>query len=219
MADEPRGLARARQRRLREHFRLIDDGVAPVVAAYREHIQCARGCSSCCSQSFSITEVEAEALVEGLERLDEAERAGILARARDHREGDACPVLTATGACQLYEDRPRICRKYGIPLWNPERPERVDTCALNFREVADLDPQLIVEPQAAWATDWIDLRRSLGLGPAQRKSIAVWLAEAADPRRRLSGPPESGPISTARVDCERAGRARDRDERADETLK
>ena len=71
-----------------------------------------------------------------------------------------CPVLSERGACRLYAHRPRICRKYGIPLWNPERPERVDTCPKNFVGVHDIDAGLIVDPQARWAEAWIELRQT-----------------------------------------------------------
>lgn len=169
-----------RRDRLRVHLRLIDAGVAPVVEVYREHIQCAAGCSSCCSQVFAITEIEAETLLDGLAASPEPIRREVLRRARGHQPGEPCPALDDDGRCRLYEHRPRICRKYGIPLWHPARPDRVDTCALNFRGVVDLDPDLIVEPQAKWAADWIELCDELELGQPRRETIATWIVSAAD---------------------------------------
>lgn len=165
-------------RRLRVHLRIIDGDVAPVVARYREHIQCRPGCGECCRQSFKVSEVEGALLREGLAAKEAPIREEIVARARRYTPGEACPALGAGEVCLLYEHRPRICRKYGIPLWHPERPHELTTCRLNFRGVADLDADLIVEPQAAWAADWIALREELALGPQDNRSVAAWLAEA-----------------------------------------
>lgn len=168
-------------RRLRVHLRIIDGDVAPVVARYREHIQCRPGCGECCRQSFAVSEVEGALLREGLAAKEAPLRAEITARARRYTPGEACPALGADERCLLYEHRPRICRKYGIPLWHPERPHELKTCRLNFRGVPDLDADLIVEPQAAWAADWIALREELALGPQDNRSIAAWLAEDGEP--------------------------------------
>ena len=163
--------------RLRVHLAIIDGGVAPVVTRYRAQIECRPGCSECCHQSFRVSEVEGALLQEGLASAPAGVRAAIVGRARDYTAGQgvACPVLDEDGRCQLYAHRPRICRKYGIPLWNPERPHELKTCRLNFRGVADLDAALIVEPQAGWAEDWIALREQLALGPQENRSIAAWL--------------------------------------------
>lgn len=165
--------------RLRVHLAIVDGGVAPVVARYRSHIQCRAGCSECCHQSFRVSEVEGALLREGLASAPAVVRAQIVARAGEYQagRGEACPVLGDDGNCRLYDHRPRICRKYGIPLWNPERPHELNTCRLNFRGVEDLDTELIVEPQAAWAEDWIALREQLGLGQQDNRPIAAWLLD------------------------------------------
>lgn len=167
----------AAQQRLRVHLALIDDGVAPVVARYREHIMCRAGCSECCHQTFRVSELEGEQLRIGLAAATPAVQAEIAARAAAYQPGrsEACPALAGDGTCQVYEHRPRICRKYGIPLWHPDRPEELKTCRLNFRAVEDLEAALIVEPQAGWAEDWIALREQLELGPQENRSIAEWL--------------------------------------------
>jgi hypothetical protein len=169
--DDP---ARAR---LRVHLRLIEDGVAPVVARYAEHIECKPGCSDCCHQTFRVSEIEGAYLREGLAEVPDEIRDDIVARARAYASDTRlpCPVLAADGRCRLYAVRPRICRKYGIPLWHPDRPERVTTCPKNFRHATDVDAEAIVEPQAEWARDWILLREELDLGPAQARSIAEHL--------------------------------------------
>jgi len=163
--------------RLRVHLAIVDGGVAPVVARYGAHISCRPGCSECCHQSFRVSEVEGALLRAGLAAAAPTVRAEIGERAARYEagRGEACPVLDDGGRCQLYEHRPRICRKYGIPLWNAERPHELSTCRLNFRGVADLDAELIVEPQAGWAADWIELREELQLAAQDNRAIADWL--------------------------------------------
>lgn len=165
--------------RLRVHLAIVDGGVAPVVARYAAHIGCRPGCSECCHQSFRVSELEGALLREGLAAAGPMVRAEIVGRAQRYEagRGEACPALDDGGRCQLYEHRPRICRKYGIPLWHAERPHELRTCRLNFRGVDDLEADLIVEPQALWAADWIALREELALGPQDNRAIAAWLRE------------------------------------------
>jgi Fe-S-cluster containining protein len=169
--------------RLRVHLLLIEDGVAPVVQRYAAHIQCGPGCSDCCHQTFAVSALEGAWLREGLAAAPADVRADILARAEAWR-ADArlpCPVLSADGRCRLYDHRPRICRKYGIPLWHPDRPHEVRTCPKNFQRVADIDPELVLEPQARWAEDWIALRQELSIAPAPNRPIADHLRGGAAP--------------------------------------
>ncbi len=146
--------------RLRRHLRLIDDGVRPVMERYAAHVRCGPGCSDCCHQTFRVSAVEGQLLREGLATLPPSVRQDIEARARAWRPdaNEPCPVLGADGRCRLYDYRPRICRKYGIPLWHPDRPHEVRCCPLNFQGQADIDSGLILDPQAGWAADWIELR-------------------------------------------------------------
>jgi Fe-S-cluster containining protein len=166
-----------RRARLSRHLRLLDDGVAPIVARYRGQIQCRAGCSECCHQTFKVSELEGEELRRGLAAAPAAAAAAIALRAASYTpgRGEPCPALDEQGRCGLYEHRPRICRKYGIPLWDPNRPEELRTCRLNFRGVHDLDAELIAPPQAAWAADWIALREELAAGPQVNQTIAAWL--------------------------------------------
>lgn len=160
--------------RLRVHLRLLDDGIAPVVKRWSQHIQCAPGCSDCCHQTFRVSELEGAYLREGLSTVPAPVREEILEAARAWRPDArlACPVLSAEGRCRLYAHRPRICHKYGIPLWHPDRPQEVRTCPKNFRDAHDVDAGPILEPQAQWAEDWIALRRELGLSAGGERPIA-----------------------------------------------
>lgn len=162
-------------RRLKVHLAMIERDVAPVVDRYRAHMQCRPGCSSCCQQTFRVSGLEGAFLQAGLEAAAPDVRDDIVERARSHAEGQPCPALSNDGRCRLYEHRPRICRKYGIPLWHPDRPHEVRTCELNFRELPDIDPDLILEPQAEWARDWIRLRQAWGDRMGESASIAEHL--------------------------------------------
>mgnify|MGYP000284684340 CR=1 FL=1 len=121
--------------------------------------------------------IEGALLREGLAALPSAEQAEIRDRAAAWRpeQRDPYPLLDDAGRCRLYDHRPRICRKYGIPLWHPDRPHEVRCCPLNFRDMADIDPGLILDPQAGWAADWIRLREELDLPSGTDRPIAEHL--------------------------------------------
>ncbi|MCB9566825.1 MAG: YkgJ family cysteine cluster protein [Myxococcales bacterium] len=154
--------------RLRRHLAILDRDVDALVRAHRDAIACRPGCSECCHQTFRVSEIEGRLLAEGLAAAPAGLRAAIVARARAYRPDArvACPVLDEAGRCALYDHRPRICRKYGAPLWSADRPHELSTCRLNFRDGVpeDLDAEALVESQAGWAEDWIRLREELGLG-------------------------------------------------------
>lgn len=165
--------------KLRVHLQLIDRDVAAFASRHRASIQCHRGCGECCHQTFKVSKPEGALLQAALARLPAKQRAEVLARARAYQPDrrDPCPLLGPDHACLTYDDRPRICRKYGVPLWHPDRPHELRSCRLNFCEGEDLaeDGEAWVEAQAAWAMDWIELRR--GQGPAVNQSIAHWLTQ------------------------------------------
>lgn len=133
---------------------------------YGETIHCRNGCSDCCSQMFQITEVEAAYISAAVKTLPAGRRRELKTRARAYTverqellasrmTPDAwgalpppglrlpCPALV-DGACSIYEHRPMICRKYGIPLYNPQKPGRIFACELNFKPGEEItDPDLV----------------------------------------------------------------------------
>ncbi len=170
--------------RLRRHLTILDRDIGALVEAHPRSIACRPGCSECCQQTFRVSEIEGQLLREGLRAAPEAMRVAILERAQAYRSDTraACPVLDNEGHCSLYEHRPRICRKYGVPLWHPDRPHELRTCRLNFTDgvPAKFDAEAWVESQAEWARDWIRLREELGLGEQQNRTIAAWIIRDAD---------------------------------------
>ncbi len=163
--------------RLRRHLRVLDQGIAEVTAHHREHMQCRAGCSDCCKQTFRVSELEGALLLEGFRMMAPQLRAALLSRAKAYQAdvGMPCPVLTDSATCGLYDHRPRICRKYGIPLWHPDHPNELRTCEKNFRDVRDVPADRLVDMQAAWARDWLTLREQLAFGPQENHTIAGWL--------------------------------------------
>jgi uncharacterized protein len=124
---------------------------------FAAQMQCRRGCSMCCSQMFSISSLEAAVIAQAVAALPDAAREHLRARARRYLDeatragivdtGGAepsvsprpgvrlpCPALE-DDACTLYGARPIICRKWGIPVFDPSKPDRLHACELNFRPV------------------------------------------------------------------------------------
>jgi Fe-S-cluster containining protein len=131
-----------------------------------ERIKCAAGCSSCCSQIFQITEVEAARISQHVANLPEAQRSALVARAKENlrkrawlfnnseKWGDAlsgggvpCPALTDDGACGMYDARPVMCRKFGVPIYNPDKPDHVMACELNFEPGEAIEDGALVDNQ------------------------------------------------------------------------
>jgi Fe-S-cluster containining protein len=108
-------------------------------------IRCGAGCDACCHQVFEIANVDAAHIGEGVRRLEPSRRELLEARAREYTAGrrKACPALE-DGVCTIYDFRPVMCHKFGMPLFNPDKPERIFACELNFKHGEEIvDPDLI----------------------------------------------------------------------------
>jgi len=132
-------------------------------------VHCAPGCSSCCSQIFQITEIEAARISAHVQALPEADRKSLQARARLNLEaramlfpegeewgstaprgqGTPCPALTEQGACGMYAARPIMCRKFGVPIFNPDKPDSVMACELNFADGEAIEDDGLIENQTS----------------------------------------------------------------------
>jgi Fe-S-cluster containining protein len=125
-----------------------------------DRIRCSSGCTDCCYQRFEITDLDARNVVRGLSALPPHLRESIEQRARQYDESRRlpCPALH-DGRCSIYEHRPVICRRFGMPIYNPDRPERILACELNFRAGEEVrDPDLI-RIQTGIHQEWRDLQR------------------------------------------------------------
>lgn len=104
-------------------------------------VSCKAGCGACCRQIVPISDIEAHAIAEVIERMPEERRAHVMARFADAEQrlaaikpldqmieavnganryefaveyfkfGVACPFLEDE-SCSIYPDRPLICREY-----------------------------------------------------------------------------------------------------------
>lgn len=166
-----------------------------------ERIHCRRGCSDCCHHLFQITEIEAAVISRAVKRMPEAERDDLQDRARDYLprrdqimrehgmieawgslppEGNrlACPALDADGACRIYDHRPLICRKFGIPLYNPLKPGRVFACELNFSPGDEIDDPRLVQIQTGIYDDWKAAQDDYNAAGGRRDEFPITVARA-----------------------------------------
>ncbi len=88
-----------------------------------------------------------------------------------------CPALDENGACGIYESRPIVCRKFGMPIYDPKKPDELQTCELNFREVKEMDADQLIENQMKIYNHWMELKTEVNetLNPERR---AATVAEA-----------------------------------------
>lgn len=175
-------------------------------------IQCKRGCTDCCYQVFSITEVEAAEISRRVKSLDPHLRGQLAENARAYLPrrveiikrygyirawGDlpkpemrlACPALI-DGACAVYEQTPIHCRKVGMPLHHPEQPRRVFACELNFRPGESYQDSQFVTIQSAMAEDWIQLQDEFDRTGGKRDSEPICVADALLKDYAANMPPE-----------------------------
>ena len=151
-------------------------------------LQCRRGCTACCSQLFDITLLEAAYISRHLRSLPPEKQAELRRRAEAYRperqkllEGRGrerwaqqvegrlpleglrlpCPALDPDGACSIYEARPLVCRKFGMPLYNPNRLGGLGACELNFSSGEAIAPADIVENQTRIHQRWESMKAAV----------------------------------------------------------
>jgi len=164
-----------------DHLSAVDGEFRREADIFKERIHCGRGCSMCCSQMFSISTIEAAYISKAIKAMPDAERERLREAAREYvdrartltgAEGSTgeeqsitprpglrlpCPALH-NDACTIYEARPIICRKWGVPVFNPKKPMELQACELNFRPGEEIDADEIVEPQARLLEQWVELK-------------------------------------------------------------
>jgi Fe-S-cluster containining protein len=178
----------------------IDQEFARNRRLHGDRIQCRSGCSDCCHQLFQITEIEAAVISREMAELPEDLRQRLRDRSRPYlaarrqliaAQGEqeawgqlpppgsrlACPALE-DGACTIYEHRPLICRKFGIPLWNPDRPGRVYACALNFRDGDEIHDGQLIQIQTGIHQRWKDAQSAYNAQGGYRDGEPITVARA-----------------------------------------
>jgi Fe-S-cluster containining protein len=133
-------------------------------ALHRDRIRCGPGCTECCHHIFAITRLEAAEVVRGMAGLPPGLRRQIRARAIEYLErrllrGERlpCPALHA-GQCSIYEHRPLMCHKFGMPLFNPDKPDRIFACELNFASGEEIHDPHLIQIQTGIHNAWTKLK-------------------------------------------------------------
>ena len=183
---------------LQEIYRIYEDLLADVDQEFGrvrdmfiDRMQCRQGCSSCCSQLFSISAIEAAYISRAVKELEPEAREQMRQRAREYLSeltsgafdenhsveehsrvvGVALDRLVGRhhipcpalvdDACSIYGNRPILARKYGIPLWNPKNPNVLQACELNFTDGEVIEAEGLVEPQMQLEYRWLSLKTSV----------------------------------------------------------
>ena len=171
---------------------------------YPGQMQCRKGCFLCCTQMFRITLIDAAVVSKAVKKLDPEILKKMQDKARlylkkkeemvneraeemnlDHESVEIstiglrlpCPALDEKGACGIYESRPIVCRKFGMPIYDPKKPEALQTCELNFHEVKEIDAEPLIKNQMKIYNYWMELKTEVNetLNPDKR---ATTIAEA-----------------------------------------
>ena len=167
---------------------------------YGERMRCGPGCSDCCHQLFQITEIEAAHISDGVRQLPPQRRRKLDERSRRYIEGRrqlvaatgepeawgslpppgarlACPALE-DGVCTIYEHRPLICRRFGMPIYNPDKPGRLFACELNFQDGETIDDPQLVQIQSAIHHDWKQQQAEYNEAGGSRDDEPITVAKA-----------------------------------------
>ena len=150
-----------------------DDFFRSVTESQPQNLQCGRGCSLCCYGLFEIGSGDVPLIAEGLAKLHPSRRKMVIRRSLeiiaaskhpdlrncapsvkdaffDRTATTPCPNLNERGECLMYENRPLVCRTFGLPLRNAD--EYIgDVCELNFTDALQADREA-----AAWDLQWED---------------------------------------------------------------
>jgi Fe-S-cluster containining protein len=175
------------------------------VRLYGDRMQCGSGCSSCCSQMFRITIMDAVMIARTMKQLPVTEREDLQARAIQYLEernrlihqqtaesnGEnrevpttglrlPCPALNEEGACRIYDTRPAVCRKWGIPLFDPQHPTELQACELNFppgTAFEDEELDTLINQQTEISERWQEIKASVN-DRYRTKQTSTTIAEA-----------------------------------------
>jgi Fe-S-cluster containining protein len=167
---------------------------------YGRKIRCATGCTDCCHHLFSITEIEAAEISRAVKRLPADVRPPLIQQAKMYERARreimlrhgyiqargnlpspetrlACPALV-DGRCAVYDSRPLICRKYGMPVVDPTQPGRPFACELNFKRGETIDDPRLVTIQTGINERWTSLQQGYDQAGGRRAELPISVARA-----------------------------------------
>jgi Fe-S-cluster containining protein len=125
---------------------------------YGDKIQCRKGCSKCCSQIFRITKLDGWMISQHVKSLPEARRNELKQKAGEYAEGLPCPALGLEGECTIYEARPVICRRFGMPIYDYKNPANVHACELNFKDGDEITDDKLIPNQTEIGMKWDEVK-------------------------------------------------------------
>lgn len=156
---------------------------------YGDKIQCRKGCSKCCSQIFRITPLDGWIITEHVKSLPEEDRNRLIENAKEYLNkslppsggdlegGKPCPALGSEGECTIYEARPVICRRFGMPIYDYKNPERVHACELNFSDGDEITDKLLITNQTEIGKKWDIVKEEFSVESVPRTDSTT-IAEA-----------------------------------------
>lgn len=179
---------------------LVDEEFRRNLKQYGERIHCGRGCTDCCHHLFQITEPEAAYVSRAVKALPEAQQLKLRARASRYLKDReqllktkavpdawgslpppgsrlACPALE-DGACTIYDHRPLICHKFGMPIFNPRKPDRIFACELNFQPGEELEVPELVQIQTEIHNQWEHVQAKYNTRGGRRDPHPITVARA-----------------------------------------
>ena len=117
-----------------------DDVFTSTLNVCRIHMQCAKGCASCCILE-TVTPLEAHIIQNHIQSISDQGFSNI-------QPNECTCVFLRDNACSIYAVRPIICRTHGLPLLYPELGE-IEVCPLNFTELdlSTLDPAYFLDAE------------------------------------------------------------------------
>jgi Fe-S-cluster containining protein len=197
----------------------VDEEFARNRRLHGAKINCRGGCTECCYQLFQITEIEAAHISEGIQKLEPEKREALRTRAREYTEARrrlvteqgeseswgnlppsgtrlACPALD-DGVCAIYEFRPLMCHKFGMPLYNPDKPDQVFACELNFKNGEEIEDSKLIQIQTslhrAWKELQSDYNRAGGYRDPEPLTVARCILEDSWRRGEKAASSPAGP--------------------------
>jgi Fe-S-cluster containining protein len=169
-------------------------------ALHGDKIKCCAGCTDCCHHLFQITEIEAASISKSIRHLDPRVREALEGRAREYvqarrklvtEQGEPeawgrlpppgtrlpCPALDQ-GVCSIYDFRPLMCHKFGMPLYNPDRPDQIFACELNFKNGEEIEDARLIQIQTGIHQAWKKLRSEYSEGGGYHDAEPLTVARA-----------------------------------------
>ncbi len=78
--------------------------------------------------------------------------------------GLPCPALGLEGECTIYEARPVICRRFGMPIYDYKNPTNVHACELNFKDGDEITDTQLIPNQTEIGMKWDEVKDEFGEG-------------------------------------------------------